>query len=422
MDNPEKKQNLATFGQETFKIGGDEKVQDDQVVLNIQEEIETSPIVLEKRRGMVVTETGNPLIDLYHKINLYFIKKSSVTVEIKANFFHLLSVMINAGMPMIKALNSLSVQIADRKMQLILITMAQDITEGLSLSRSMVNNPDVFTEQEIGMIQAGEASGQLSKVLEVVAHDTEKSSSIRKKIKSAMMYPIVIFVLLISVIVVMLVFVIPKLTDLFSSVGGELPLITKIIVGMSDFLLNKKYILIGIVVVIVIAFLIFRKTEKGKYIIDDFKIRVPIFGILFKKAYLSRFARSLSNLLDSSVTIIKTIEITANSIGNEVYRQRLLLSLEDIKQGIPLAENLTESSLFPPMLVSMIEVGEKTAQLDVITAKIADFYEQEVDTAVAGLSKLIEPIILVIIGLTVGAVVAAIMLPIMKLSSVAGTI
>lgn len=147
-----------------------------------------------------------------------------------------------------------------------------------------------------------------------------------------------------------------------------------------------------------------------------------MFGPLFKKAFLSRFARSLSNLLDSNVTILKTIEIVANSIGNEVYKKRLLLSLEDIKQGIPLAENLADSDLFPPMLVNMIEVGEQTAQLDTMTAKIADFYESEVDTSVEGLSKILEPIILIVVGLSVGLVVAAIMLPIMKLADVAGSV
>jgi len=176
------------------------------------------------------------------------------------------------------------------------------------------------------------------------------------------------------------------------------------------------------VAVLVIAFMAFKKTSIGKFLLDKFKISIPIFGTLFRKSYLSRFARSFSNLLDSNISVVKAIEITGNSVGNEVYKRRLLISMEDVKQGIPIAESLTESDLFPPMLVNMMEVGEKTAQLPEITAKVADFYEQEVDTAVAGISKIIEPVILVVIGLTVGAVVASIMLPIMKLTDIAGVV
>jgi len=190
---------------------------------------------------------------------------------------------------------------------------------------------------------------------------------------------------------------------------------------MSDFLMNKKLLLIVIVFAIVAGFILFKKTETGRYTLDKVKLKFPIFGALFLKAYLSRFARSLSNLLDSNVTIIDTLEITANSIGNEVFRKRLMLSVEDMKQGIPLAENLNESDLFPPMLVNMIDVGEKTAQLDEITAKVAAFYEDEVDTAVAGISKIIEPVILIVIGLSVGLIVAAIMLPIMQLSDISSS-
>ena len=168
--------------------------------------------------------------------------------------------------------------------------------------------------------------------------------------------------------------------------------------------------------------MIARKTELGRIIIDNFKIKIPIFGNLFKQSYLARLARSLSNLLDSKLSIVRTMEITANSMGNEVYRKRLLIATEDIKQGIPLAESLASSDLFPPMLTNMIEVGEQTAQLDAISAKVAAFYENEVDTTVEGISKIIEPVILILIGGTVAVVVASIMLPIMKLSESAGAL
>ncbi len=427
----EKLNNFATYGQEVFELNKKEEKKnlknDEEIVLNLLEEDEEnsnfSPIEFSSTKRFSLQSTGNPVNDFFNKINLYFIKKSKLKADIKANFFHLLGVMINAGIPMIKALTALIRQ-SDKspKMKLVIQDLVDSIIAGMSLSKAMQQFPDVFTEQEIGMVQAGEASGQLSKTLEVLSHDAEKASSIKKKVKSALMYPAVIFTLLIAVIVVMLVYVIPQLTDLFSSIGGDLPLITQIIVGMSDFLINQKLILISILLIIVLSYVTASKTPQGRLLLDKIKLNIPIFGALFMKAYLSRFARSLSNLLDSSVSILKTIEITARSIGSEVYKSKLTLTLEDIKQGIPIAEAISESDLFPPMLVSMVEVGEKTAQLDNIMAQVADFYEAEVDTAVAGLSKIIEPIILIIIGLTVGAVVAAIILPIMQLSNLAGSI
>jgi type IV pilus assembly protein PilC len=184
---------------------------------------------------------------------------------------------------------------------------------------------------------------------------------------------------------------------------------------------NHGVVLLVVILARVIFSVIYKKTDDGKYAFDKMKLNLPIFGQLFKKIYLARFAMSLSNLMDSGISIIRAFEITANSIGNEVYRRKLLLIKEDLKQGIPIADNLMQSDLFPPMMVSMIEVGEQTAQLGEISAKISEFYEMEVDTTVEGLSKILEPVILVVIGVTVGGVVAAIMMPIMQLSDMAGS-
>ena len=411
---------FATVGTETFKIQGQE-VPKDRIILNIQEDKSTG-VVLD-RSGEKNVSSGNLLVDWYKKINQYFAEHSSVKVREKAVFFHLLAVMINAGIPMVGALKSLVGQMEKSpRLQMILKEIAENIESGESLSGSMLSYPNVFSDPEIGMVESGEASGQLNGVLENLAKDAEKAYSIKAKVKSAMMYPIVILVLLVGVIVAMMVLVIPKLKELFASTKGELPLVTRIVVGTSDFIMNHYLMLATVIGVLIGSLMFFKKTDTGKYFFDNLKLKIPVFGTLFQKAFLSRFARSLSNLLNSKVSILKTMEITANSMGNEVYRKRLLMAMEDIKQGIPLAENLNASPLFPSMLVNMIDVGEKTAQLDEITAKVATFYEDEVDTAVAGISKTIEPIILIIIGITVGTVVAAVMLPIMKLSSLSGAI
>lgn len=413
----ENKKNFATMDTESFQLGDQLAREEKKVVINIDEENKDG-IVLDKKEIKGLNNLG-----FINAVNQYFIAHSSVKVQDKATFFHLLGVMVNAGIPMVTALNSLVSQ-SDKspRLKMVVEALAAKIEGGTSLSAAMSSDPDVFIEQEVGMVQSGEASGQLNKVLENLAKDTEKSYTIKSKVKSAMMYPVIVFMLLIAVIFAMMVFVVPKLTQLFENSGAELPLITKIVVGLSDFMVNQKFVIVVGALAIAGGVYAFNKTDVGRYFFDNVKIRLPIFGTLFKKSLLSRFARSISNLMDSSITIINSLEITANSIGNEVYKKRILLAVEDIKQGIPLAENLMESDLFPPMLVNMIDVGEKTAQLDTITAKVADFYEDEVDTAVAGISKIIEPVILIVIGLSVGAVVAAIMLPIMQLSNVAGAI
>lgn len=415
------KKDFATMGTETFQIAG-QNASKDRVVLNIQEE-KSNAIILDKSGLREAKTSGNALVDWYNKANLYFVAHSSVKVKEKATFFHLLSVMINSGIPMVMSLNSLVSQMRDSpRLQMVVKDLAERIEAGDSLSVSMIPYSNVFSEPEIGMVESGEASGQLSRVLENLAMDAEKAYTIRSKVKSAMIYPVVIFSLLLVVVSGLMVFVIPKLKELFTAAKGDLPLVTQIVVGISDFMINQWPVILIAVVVLVVSFMLFKKTDIGIYTLDKITLGLPIFGNLYKESYLARFARSLSNLLDSNVSIVRTLEITANSIGNEVYRKRLLLAMEDIKQGIPLAENLSDTNLFPPMLVNMIAVGEKTAQLDEIMSKVAIFYEDEVDTAVEGISKIIEPLILIIIGLTVGTVVAAVMLPIMQLTNLSSNL
>lgn len=444
MAEPQKEnQNFATAGTESFKIGEDSLkanagasggvaaggvagsvapsaiIQDNgKIILNITEDKKAA--VLKDKRSLLSLQTILPA-DLFNKVNSYFVEHSKIKENVKANFFHLLSVMINAGIPMITALKSLAQQEASNpKMVLVISMLVEKVEGGKSLSDAMLKHMDVFSEKDIGMVHSGEASGQLAGTLESLADDTLKAHEIKGKVKSAMLYPMVVMLLLVSVFVGMMVFVIPKLTELFSGYGAELPILTRIVVGISDFMLNQKIMLIGVVAALIFGFIMFKRTAFGHYALDKFKLKVPLFGALFQKAYLARFARSLSNLLNSGLSIVTTLEIVANSVGNEVYRKKLLLASEDIKQGIPMAESLAESPFFPPMILSMIEVGEKTAQLDTILAKVASFYENEVSTSVNGLSKILEPVILVVIGLSVGLVVGAIMIPIMKMSDLAG--
>lgn len=414
------RKDFATTGQDTFEIAGADNSDKQPVILNIEED-QGDLIKLDSGK-LKAKLTGNLLIDWYRKANNYLISHAKVKVRDKATFFHLFSVMINSGVPMVQSLRSLSLQMdKSPRMQSIVDALANDVEDGASLSDALSLSNDVFTDQEVGMIQSGEASGQLANVLARLATDAEKAHSIRSKVRGAMMYPIVVFILLIAVIVAMMIFVVPRLTELFTTVGEDLPLITKSVIGLSDFMVANQATLGVSFLVVLLAAILFKRTDIGKYFFDWIKIKFPLFGKIFQKAYLARFSRSISNLIDSRVSFVDTLSITAQAMGNEVYRNKLILAREDVKQGIPLAESLTENALFPPMLVSMIEVGEKTAQLDSIMSKVANFYEDEVDTAVASLSKMLEPIILIIIGGVVGTIVAAIMLPIMQLSDLTQT-
>ncbi len=416
------------FGQaekgQTFTLAeganGTQPAQDSkQIVLNIAQT--SGGKVLLRQKASYVKFTGNPVIDTYRRLNDFLIDHSKVKIREKATFFRLLAVMINSGLPLIKSLRTLGVQQEKSpKLSRSLYEMAQAIEGGKSLSESMSIYPEIFNEAQVGMVHAGEASGQLNKTLKELAEDVEKSASLTGKIRGALIYPVAILSLLVIVIFVMMVAVVPQLTKLFGQTGHELPLPTQILIGVSTFCQNYWPVILIAAVGMFIGIGAWKRTRGGKYIWDYMMIKLPIFGPLIQKASLSKFSRSLSSLMSSGVPIIKGIEITANAIGNEVYKRRLILTAEDMRRGIPMAENMADSKLFPTMLVNMVEIGEQTAQLETVTLKVAQFYDEEVDNVVQALTKVMEPLIIVIIGVTIGGLVAAIMLPIIQLTNITG--
>lgn len=421
---PEKEAKLFSQAEkgQTFELntqGETRSVGEKQITLNIAE-AKGNKILLRKQEGSM-DYTGNFIVDSFKKVNDYLIDHSKVKLRDKATFFRLLAVMMNAGLPLIRSLNTLGVQ-SEKSPHLakILFDLARQIEGGRSLSDAMADYPDVFAEAETGVVRAGEASGQLNKTLRSLADEIEKSASVTGKIKGALVYPLVIMILLISVIFLMMIMVVPQMTKLFTQTGAELPLPTRILIGISDFSVNYWPVILVSLAALIFGVGFWKKTRSGKYIWDYMKLKMPVFGSIMQKGALSKFARGFSNLMGSGVPIIKSIEIVAHSIGNEVYKKRLLLTAEDMKRGIPMAENLSESSLFPKILVNMIEVGEQTAQLETVVLKVAEFYDEEIDNVVASLTKIMEPLILVIIGVTVGGLVAAIMLPIIQLTNIAG--
>jgi type IV pilus assembly protein PilC len=406
---------------ETFKLPneGEAPKKTEKIVLNISDLEAEKRILTKGGLASKLKVTGNPIVDGFKQLNDYFISHSPVKTQDLANFFRLLSTMINAGLPVVRSLDSLAEQAEKTpKLKMIIEDTARRIEEGEKFSDALKSHSEVFSNAQIGMISAGEASGQLNEVLLDLATEVEKSASIQRKVKGALTYPVVIFTLMTAVIFLMMVKVIPKMTDLFSQSGAELPGLTRGLIAMSNFLTNNTILILLGILFTIGGFIFWKKTPRGRYDWDKIKLKLPIFGKIIKKSILARFCRLFGNLLGSGVSLVESLKILSKAVGNEVYKERILLAVEDIEQGIPLAENLTGSPLFPAMVINMVEVGEKTASLEQILEKLADFFEDEVDVAVKSLSKAFEPIILVVVGVVVGLLVAAIMLPIIQLSEI----
>ncbi|MBI5414619.1 type II secretion system F family protein [Candidatus Peregrinibacteria bacterium] len=368
---------------------------------------------------------GSPKGNLFERLNEWVVNISPLNIKEKVSFFRLMATMINAGVSLMKSLAIMEEQTKDHKMKRICERLIQYVEMGQTLSQGVAAFPDVFSTSEIGMIRSGEASGRLNHVLLSLADQVEKGAKLRGKIKGAMMYPMVIIIVIIGVFITITVMVIPKLKETFEASHAELPATTQLMININTLLQgstlgipNVIFILLGLGGLI--ALIIFwKKTDSGKYYWDSIMLQIPVFGMLRRKLVLASFSRSVSTLTDSGLSIVKTLRITAEVVGNEVYRRRIILLAEDVKQGITMGENLQgNSKMFPVMLVSMISVGEQTAQIADVTAKVAEFYEDEVDTMVKTLSSLMEPIIIVVIGSVVGFMVAAIMTPIMNMSEV----
>lgn len=370
----------------------------------------------------ITTEVKKGIFD---SINNYFVYHTKIKPKDKAVAFRLLAVMINAGLSIVKALKILAKQSENPKLRLVLDDIAKKVEGGISFSDALAEYSEIFIEAEIGMIAAGEVSGQLNKTLVNLATETEKSASLSKKIKSAMVYPAVVLTVLVGAIFLMMTMVIPKLGELFEGAGAELPLATQILMNTSNWFTSATLgipnwlLLIVTMIIIVVSVGYWKKTPSGKIMWDQLMLKLPIFGTLNKKAALASFARQLALLSDSGVAIIRAIEITANAVGNEIYRIRLLETKEAVEKGVSIHKNIADDPLFPDLVVSMIAVGEQTAQLGAVTHKIAEFYDEEVETFVKNLSTIMEPLIIVVIGTLVAGLVAAIMQPIMDMTDIA---
>jgi len=331
-------------------------------------------------------------------------------VEI-SRFTRQFATMIGAGLPMVQCLDILSAQMENKELCKIISEVKQSVEGGSTLSEALRKHKKIFDELYVNMVESGEMGGALDTILVRLAVYREKSDALVRKVKSAMVYPSVIVVVAALVTVAMLTFVVPTFASMFGSLGAELPKPTQIILGISNFLQANFLFLIFGVLGAVGAFIYWVKTPGGKATFDAFLLKSPVFGNLVRKSAVARFTRTLGTLLSSGVSILDALEITAKTAGNTVIANAIKKSVLSIAEGDTITAPLKESGVFPPMVTQMISVGEKTGGLDDMLQKIADFYDEEVDVAVTALTSLIEPLIIVVMGVVIGGILVAMYLP-----------
>ncbi len=354
--------------------------------------------------------------EFYDFINEWVIDNSPISLADKLNFFQLFGSMNNAGISILESLKILEGQTKNLKLQRIIKDIHDLIGDGESLANSMRQNSDFFDKATCAVIEAGEKSGKLNEVMKELVDQYEQMSGATKKLKSVMLYPAIVMVVMAILSVVVVVFVIPKLADLFGG-AANLPLPTKILMWLSDFVIEKWWLLIIGITGLTSLFLGWKKTRVGYRAWSSFLINIPIFGNLLKLMILSRVTKIFGFLIASGVPIVKSLRIASDVAENPIYQEKLLLTSDDLTKGIPIAENLADDEkLFPNMLVSMIAIGERTASLEKIMGKIATFYSDEFNNKISNLSKIMEPIIMFIVAGGALFLILAIFLPIMQMN------
>lgn len=334
-------------------------------------------------------------------------------------FTRQLSTIVSAGLPLMQGLDILADQTDDPNFAAMIDAVAQDVESGETFSDALRRFPKAFPDLYVSMVRAGEAGGDLDGVLMQLADYLEASEDLKRRIRSAMTYPVVAFSMIILIAVGLIVFVVPQFAEIFDQLGGELPAPTKILIAASNFLGQwwSWFVLLGLGIAIGVFLRVYGATETGRYNLDSLKLRVPVFGDLSRKVAISRFTRTLSTLTRSGVAILQALEIVERTAGNEVYARAIRQSADSVRNGETLAEPLARAEVFPAMVTRMIAVGEKTGALEAMLMKISDFYDSEVKATVDQLTSLIEPILIMLMGLVVGAIVVALFMPILMLNT-----
>lgn len=335
-------------------------------------------------------------------------------------FTRQLSAMVGAGVPLLRSLTSIQKHAEDKALRKILGDIVKDVEGGMPLGDALSKHPDTFNDIYVNMVRAGESAGILDDILKRLAGQLEKSAAIRKKIKSAMSYPMVLMGITFLAFFGLMLFVVPQIGKIIQDLGGpdaELPMITQIMLGISGFIVNFWYILLPVVAGLIVGLVMYvRKTPKGRHQFDSVILKAPAINAIVRKIAVARFARTFSALMGAGVAVLEALDVTSRAVGNVVYEESLKQAAIEVKNGKSLSSVIEKNELFPSIVAQMLAVGEETGQTDTVLLKVADFYEEEVDLAIEGISAIIEPVMIVVMGAMVGLIAASVMTPIAQLS------
>ena len=338
-----------------------------------------------------------------------------VPPQLVAIFTRQFSVMIDAGLPLVQCLEILGGQQENKTMKRALIQIRQDVESGSNLADSMRKHPKIFNDLYTNMVAAGEAGGILDTILQRLAIYIEKAVKLNSQVKSAMIYPVAVISIACIVVMIILWKVIPVFAALFKGLGAELPAPTRVVIWLSNFIADFWWLIALVITTVVFALRRYHQTYKGRRVLDGILLKIPVFGMLLRKIAVARFCRTLATLTASGVPILDGLQITARTAGNSIIEDAIMATRKSVEEGKTISEPLGDTDVFPPMVVQMIAVGEQTGALDTMLSKIADFYEDEVDIAVAGLMKLLEPVLIAFLGVAIGGIVIAMYMPMFAL-------
>ena len=379
-------------------------------------------IDLLRKEGIFVTsvEQKKTEIDLSKMLKFDLKFGTGVSEKDIVIFTRQFATMIGAGLPLVQCLEILATQSKNPSFAKIITEIQTDVEGGSTYTDALRKHPKVFDDLYVSMVSAGEIGGILDTILDRLSVHIEKIMKIKKKVVGAMVYPGITLSVAIIVVIVLLVYVIPTFAQMFTGMGGSLPGLTQMVIDLSNVVKNNFFLMVGGGIASIVGMRKYHQTDTGRMQIDKIILKMPVLGELVTKASVAKFTRTLGTLIGSGVPILEGLDIVAKTAGNKVIEQSLNKSRQSISEGKPISEPLGEDKIFPPMVVQMIAVGETTGALDVMLQKIADFYDDEVDVSINTLTSLLEPALMVFLGMTVGTVVIAMYLPIFKLASVVG--
>ncbi len=370
-----------------------------------------------RRQGLKSITVKKKPKDLAELLRL---RKKKVKEKEIVVFSRIFSTMINAGLPLIQCLDLLAQQEKNKTFAKVITSVKEDIEGGATLHEALKKNPKVFDDLFVNLVAAGESGGTLDIILNRLSTYMEKAMKLKSKVKGAMTYPASVLVISIAVLALLLLKVIPVFQKMFEGMGGQLPAPTQFVISTSQFVQSYFLFMVAGVVLAIYAFKRYYRTEKGRLRIDALILKAPVFGPLLNKVAVAKFTRTLSTMLGSGVPILEGMSIVSKTAGNKIVENAIIKTRQSISEGKTIAEPLSETGIFPPMVVQMIAVGEATGALDMMLSKIADFYDDEVDAAVAAMTSLLEPIMMVFLGGVVGGMIICMYLPIFKMASVIG--